>query len=173
MLILLIKGFLGGVFLLSIYGIIGNVLNFPLFYLWYKRRTPLLNNISYLFLLFYSLIFYYFLGVYFATFTQTLNLYSNKFVSIIIPLVIVLIFSGHLLNQNNKMKELIIEADNNIKVRLTLLDEYVYKNKQYLMIITKYGYTLWTIYILFVLVSDYLGIISFGLSDFLMEHFLK
>ena len=160
-------------FILPIYGIIGFFLDFPIFYLWYKRRTLLLNNISYLFLLFYSLIYYYLLGVYFATFTQALNIYGNKFVSILIPLVIVLIFSGHLLNQKNKMKELAREADSDSKVRLTIFDEYEYKNKHYLMIMTKYGYSLWIIYILIVIFSDYLSTISFGLSDFLIRHFLN
>ena len=173
MLILIIKGFLGGVFFLSIYGIIGNVLNFPIFYLWYKRRTPLLNNISYLFLLFYSLIFYYFLGVYFATFSEALKLYSNNFASIIIPLVIVLIMSGHLLKQNYKMKELVIEAENNYKVRFRLLDEFEYKMKQYLMVITKFGSWLYVIYILLALFHDYLSTISFGLSEYLIKHFLN
>jgi hypothetical protein len=173
MLFLIIKGILGSILFVGLYGFIGNILNFPFFYLWYDRRTTFLNNLSYFFLLLYSLICFYILGIYFATFSEALNLYSNRFVSILIPFVIVSIIGGHLLNQSNLMRELAIKADNDYRVRLTLLDVYDYKNKQYLMIMTKYGYILWAIYILFVIFSNKLNSLSFGFSEFLLKHILK
>lgn len=141
--------------------------------MWYRRKIIILNNLSYLLLSFYSIICSYILGIFFASLYEKLHTNYNTFISFIIPLGLTVIISGYLLNQNRKMKRLAGEENEEEKYKLTLFDWFEYKNPQYLMMITKYGYTLWIFYIFLVLYSDKLSTISFGLSDYFQNNYYK
>jgi hypothetical protein len=169
MILLIIKGILGALFLVGTYCIVGNILNFPLFYLWYKRRTNFISNISYIFLSIYALIFLYFLGIYFTIFSLALNQYSNRIFSISIVFVFVSLIGGHLFNENNKLRNLAIEND--LKIRISLLDFFEYKNKHYILVMTKYGYTLWIFYVVLEILRKNLSSLSLGLNDFLLKYY--
>jgi hypothetical protein len=169
MILLIIKGILGALFLVGTYCIVGNILNFPLFYLWYKRRTNFISNISYIFLSIYALIFLYFFGIYFTIFSFALNQYSNRIFSISIVFVFVSLIGGHLFNENNKLRNLAIEND--LKIRISLLDFFEYKNKHYILVMTKYGYTLWIFYVALEILRKNLTSLSLGLNDFLLKHY--
>lgn len=171
MILLIIKGILGALFLVGTYCIVGNILNFPLFYLWYKRRTNFISNISYIFLRIYGLIFFYFLGIYFTIFSLALNKYSNRIFSISIVFVFVSLIGGYLFNENNKLRNLAMENENDLKIRISLLDFFEYKNKHYILVMTKYGYALWIFYVILEILRKNLTSLSLGLNDFLLKHY--
>ena len=93
--------------------------------------------------------------------------------SILIVFSIVSIFGAHLLNENNKIRNLITKDDNSFRVRLTLLDIFENKNKHYISVMTKYGYTLWAFYVVFEIFNSKMNTISIGLSDLLLKYYLN
>lgn len=167
----LIKGFLGSILLVAVYSFIGQLLNFPLFYLWFKRRSIIINNLSYFFFLFYSLLIFYLIAVYLCSVSIVLGLYLKSYYAIAISLFIGLLVSGHLFNQN---KIAIMNARNADSLpRLTFFDNFEFKSKQYLVVLTKYGYIIWIIYIFLQIFSDNLDSLSFGLSTMVIDNILK
>ena len=171
MILLIIKGVLGAFFLVGAFGIVGNILNFPLFYFWYKRRINFISNISYIFLLLYGLLFLYYLGIYLTTFSLALNNYVNRIFSFLIVFILTSVIGAHLLNENNKLRKLAIVEENEYKIRLSLLDVFEYKNPHYLIVMTKYGYTLWIFYLVLEIFRENLTLLSLGFNDFLMKHY--
>ncbi len=173
MLFLIVKGLIGSFLIIGAYGFVGNIINFPLFFLWFKNRNEFINKISYLVLLIYSFFVFYIVSIYFAVFTISLNRYTNKYIAFFIPFIIISVIGAHLLNQNKKLSQLAEkdEFTNKFRVRLKILDVFEFKNKHYLMIMTKYGYTLWVIYL--ILINIDIKEIAFGFDDFLLKHFLK
>jgi hypothetical protein len=111
------------------------------------------------------------LGIYFTIFSLALNQYSNRIFSISIVFVFVSLIGGHLLNENNKLRNLAIEDENDFKIRISLLDFFEYKNKQYILVMTKYGYTLWIFYVVLEILRKNLTSLSLGLNDFLLKHY--
>ncbi len=173
MLFLIIKGLIGSFLIIGAYGFLGNLINFPLFYLWFKNRNEFFNRISYCVLLIYSLFVFYIVSIYFAVFTISLNRYTNKYIAFIIPFIIISVIGAHLLNQNKKLSHLADndEFTNKFRVRLKMLDVFEYKNKHYLLVMTKYGYTLWIIYLIIINID--VKKIAFGFDIFLLKYFLK
>ena len=134
---LLIKGLFGSIFVISIYSFIGQLLNFPLFYLWFKRRSTIINNLSYFFLLFYSLFVFYFIAVYLCSVSIVLSSFIKSIYAIAFSLLIGLLVSGHLFKQ---YRIAIMKARNADSLpRLTFIDNFEYKSKQFLVVLTKYG----------------------------------
>lgn len=76
---------------------------------------------------------------------------------------------AHLLKEHNKIADLAIKDDLNKRFRHKMLDVFEYKNKHYLFAMTKYGYTLWVIYI--IVLNLNLEKISFGLSQLLVKYY--
>jgi hypothetical protein len=111
------------------------------------------------------------LGIYFTTFSLALNQYFNRIFSISIVFIFVSLIGGHLFNENNKLRNLARENENDLKIRLSLLDIFEYKNPEYLIVMTKYGYTLWIFYVVLEIFRENLTLLSLGFNDFLMKHY--